>query len=192
MIYLIRHAQSMANVNKRCTSHASITLTEHGIVQAEQLAQQLPQAHRVFISPFLRTFQTAKPLLLRDHLKPEVFQIQEFSYLSDAKCQNTTLEERKPFVDKYWAYSNPDYQDAEDAESFTEFYQRVMSFSKILNGLKDIYQTQNLMVFSHGQFLTLLKLIVFQHRALSRDLMREFRDRMLHDPIKNAEFFIYS
>lgn len=192
MIYLIRHAQSLANVNARCTSHASIALTEHGILQAEQLTQQLPLADRVFISPFLRTFQTAKPLLLRDHLQPEVVEIQEFSYLSDAKCHNTTIEERKPFVDRYWAQANPDYKDAEDAESFKEFYHRVMDFAHILHCLKDDYQTQNLMVFSHGQFLTLFKLIAFEHQALSIGLMHKFRERMLHDPVKNTEFFIYS
>ncbi|MCU4413938.1 histidine phosphatase family protein [Acinetobacter sp. WU_MDCI_Axc73] len=192
MIYLIRHAQSVANVNGRSVSHASIELTEQGMLQAEQLAQQLPQAHRIFISPFLRTLQTARPLLLRDHLQPEVFEIQEFSYLSDAKCQNTTLEERKPFVDAYWAQANPNYRDAEDAESFVDFYQRVIDFTMELNRLRDRYQNQNLMVFSHGQFLTLFKLIAFEHRALSRDLMNEFRSRMLFEPVKNAEFFIYS
>ncbi|MCU4483089.1 histidine phosphatase family protein [Acinetobacter ursingii] len=192
MIYLIRHAQSIANINGRAASHASIDLTDYGHQQAESLAKQLPIADRIFISPFIRTLQTAQPIVQRDGVQPEVLEIQEFSYLSDARCQNTTLEERKPFVDAYWAQANPDYKDAEDAESFAEFYQRVMDFSGILSGLRDHYQVKNLMVFSHGQFLTLFKLIVFEHRALSTDLMHKFRDQMIHHSIKNAEFFIYS
>ncbi|MFV8192441.1 histidine phosphatase family protein [Acinetobacter soli] len=192
MIYLIRHAQSKANVNLRCTSHANIELTEQGKLQSEQLAIKLPHADRIFISSFTRTLQTAKPLAVRDQLNPEVFDIHEFSYLSDFKCQNTTLEERKPFVDAYWTLADPYYKDAEDAESFAEFYQRVENFSGLLNDLKYLYQVKKLMIFSHGQFLTLLKLIAFEHQELSKNLMNEFRKRTIDNPIQNTDFFIYA
>ena len=94
-IYLIRHAQSLGNVNGKTESHASIPLTEYGHKQAQKLVDVLPPAKQIFISPFLRTRLTAEPILLRDQITPQVLDIQEFSYLSDTRCKNTTLEERK-------------------------------------------------------------------------------------------------
>ena len=85
-IYLIRHAESVGNVNGRTSSHSSIELTEAGHEQAQKLATQLPFADHVYISSFLRTKQTAQPILERDQLDPEIFAIEEFSYLSDLRC----------------------------------------------------------------------------------------------------------
>lgn len=38
-IYLIRHAQSLGNVNGRTESHASIPLTDLGHLQAQKLTE---------------------------------------------------------------------------------------------------------------------------------------------------------
>lgn len=62
-IYLIRHAQSLGNVNGKTESHASIPLTEFGHEQAQKLVDVLPPAKQIFISPFLRTRLTAEPIL---------------------------------------------------------------------------------------------------------------------------------
>lgn len=191
MIYLIRHAQSVGNANGRTRSHASIELTDEGKQQAQALALTLPHADRILISPFLRTLQTAEPTLLRDQIEPEVMNIEEFSYLSDTKFQNTTLDERMPYVKRYWSDAEIDYLDADDAESFRTFYARVQAFIIFLDKAKSNYTQKNMLVFTHGQFLTLFKLIAYDQRALSKELMQDFRQRMLEHPIKNAEFFIY-
>lgn len=191
MIYLIRHAQSVGNANGRTRSHASIELTDEGKQQAQALTLTLPHADRILISPFLRTLQTAEPTLLRDQIKPEVMNIEEFSYLSDTKFQNTTLDERMPYVKSYWSDAEIDYLDADDAESFRTFYARVQDFIIFLDKAKSNYTQKNMLVFTHGQFLTLFKLIAYDQRALSKELMQDFRQRMLEHPIKNAEFFIY-
>lgn len=191
MIYLIRHAQSVGNANGRTRSHASIELTDEGKQQAQALTLTLPHADRILISPFLRTLQTAEPTLLRDQIKPEVMNIEEFSYLSDTKFQNTTLDERMPYVKRYWSDAEIDYLDADDAESFRTFYARVQDFIIFLDKAKSNYTQKNMLVFTHGQFLTLFKLIAYDQRALSKELMQDFRQRMLEHPIKNAEFCIY-
>ncbi|MDQ9008887.1 histidine phosphatase family protein [Acinetobacter gerneri] len=190
-IYLIRHAQSLGNVNGRTESHASIPLTDLGHLQAQKLTELLPKADRVFISAFIRTRLTAEPILQRDHLSAEILDIQEFSYLSDARCKNTTLEERKPWVDAYWQSAEVDLVTSDGAESFAAFYQRVEALIERLDGLKAEYQNQNLLVFSHGQFLQLFKMITEQKRELSSELMRDFRYAILNHQIGNAEFFIY-
>ena len=190
-IYLIRHAQSVGNIDGQTDSHANIELTELGHQQAEKLAEVLPQANKIMISPYLRTLQTAQPLLNRDGLEAEILSIQEFSYLSDLKCKGTTLSQRKPWVDAYWQGLDVDYLDEEDAETFRNFYQRVQALRHLLKTIQADYQTEYLMIFSHGQFPQLFKMLSEKDSALSADLMHEFRQNMLHQPIENTEFMIY-
>lgn len=190
-IYLIRHAQSVGNIDGQTESHASIALTDLGHQQAQQLTQVLPQAHHVIISPFLRTLQTAQPILDRDRLEPEILPIEEFSYLSDLKCKGTTLSQRKPWVDAYWQNLDMDYIDAPDAESFRHVYLRVEALFTFLDREKQHYRDQNLMVFSHGQFLQLFKMLQENPQPISTELMQQFRQNMLNQPIKNTEFFTY-
>lgn len=191
-IYLIRHAESMGNINGRTASHASIELTDLGHEQARKLVTQLPCADHVYISAFKRTQQTAQPLLDRDQLVAKIYAIQEFSYLSDLRCQNTTLEERKPWVDRYWSRLDVNYLDGTDAESFHTFYQRVLSFRQHLLAIRSDFIDRNLMVFSHGQFLKLFNMLNEQERVLSASLMSDFRAQMLHHPIQNTEYFIFN
>ena len=191
-IYLIRHAESMGNINERTASHASIELTDLGHEQARKLVIQLPCADHVYISAFKRTQQTAQPLLDRDQLVAKIYAIEEFSYLSDLRCQNTTLEERKPWVDRYWSRVDVDYLDGTDAESFRAFYQRVLSFRQHLLAIQSDFIDRNLMVFSHGQFLKLFNMLNEQERVLSASLMSDFRYEILHHPIQNTEYFIFN
>jgi len=62
-IFLIRHAESEANINGKTLSHASIALSEHGHNQAQTLCSKLPEINHVIVSQYLRTHQTAAPLL---------------------------------------------------------------------------------------------------------------------------------
>ena len=47
------------------------------------------------------------------------------------------------------------------------------------------------MVFSHGQFLQLFKMLQENPQPISTELMQQFRQNMLNQPIKNTEFFTY-
>ncbi len=190
-IYLIRHAQSVGNVNGRTASHAEIELTEYGHEQAEQLTQTLPLAKRVITSSFLRTAQTAAPILKRDQCKVDVFEIEEFSYLSDQQCKNTTLEERKPWVDAYWKMADVELISSKGAESFSQFYYRVMHFKDYLESVKSEYIEHNLLIFSHGQFLKLFQMQMKQCREVSPALMTDFRAQLLISPLANAAYFEY-
>lgn len=73
-VYLIRHAQSLNNALPEHKRVEDPGLTELGIQQAQQLAQWIVQLKltRLYVSPFLRTLQTAEPVAQATGLIPEV------------------------------------------------------------------------------------------------------------------------
>lgn len=62
-IYIIRHAESLANSGGRSLPDREIPLSETGQKQAENLIARLPAIPCIFTSEFLRTQQTATPYL---------------------------------------------------------------------------------------------------------------------------------
>lgn len=189
MIYFIRHAESEANINIKTQSHADICLSTHGEKQALALCTQLPKIDRIIVSTYLRTQQTALPLAQKYHLNLEVNPlIHEFSYLSVRKCVNTNMQERKAWANDYWQKMAVDYQDADDAESFIQLYQRVALFIQDLKHLsQQDAQQRNIAIFSHGQFLKLLMMQLQQHQTCSSFLMQQFHEQLLNHPIANTQ-----
>ncbi|QNW93565.1 histidine phosphatase family protein [Acinetobacter seifertii] len=191
-IFLIRHAESEANINGKTLSHASIALSEHGHKQAQALCSKLPTIDHVIVSQYLRTHQTAAPLLEKYNLTFEVDEhLHEFSYLSERKCANTNMDDRKAWVNAYWEKMDYQHKDADDAESFEDLYIRVQAFHEKLKILTETYAQKNLAVFSHGQFLQLLMMQIQQPQPLSKDLMQQFRYNLVYQPIRNTQFFTY-
>lgn len=79
----------------------------------------------------------------------ETWPIHEFTYLEPARCANTTVEQRRVWVDVYWSRSDPTYVDGVGAESFRDFIHRAQSF---LDRLAK-HPAQDIAVFSHGQVI---------------------------------------
>ncbi len=191
-IFLIRHAESEANINGKTLSHALITLSENGHKQAQALCSQLPKIDHVIVSRYLRTHQTAAPLLEKYNLTLEIDEhVHEFSYLSERKCANTNMDDRKAWVNTYWEKMDYQHRDADDAESFEDLYIRVQAFHEKLKALTENYVQKNLAVFSHGQFLQLLMMQIQQPQPLSKELMRQFRFNLINQPIGNTQIFTY-
>ena len=186
-IFLVRHAESEANINGKTLSHASIALSEHGHKQAQDLCSKLPRIDHVIVSQYLRTQQTAAPILEKYNLTFEVDEhLHEFSYLSERKCANTNLNDRKAWVNAYWEKMDCQHRDADDAESFEDLYLRVQAFHEKLKALAVNYAEKNLAVFSHGQFLQLLIMHIQQPRPLTKELMQQFRADLVRQPIRNT------
>ena len=191
-IFLIRHAESEANINGKTLSHASIALSENGYIQAQTLCSTLPKIDHVMVSKYLRTQQTAAPILEKYKLEFEVDEhLHEFSYLSEHKCANTNLNDRKTWVNGYWDKMDYQHRDADDAESFEGLYLRVQTFHDKLKTVAESYAEKNLAVFSHGQFLQLLIMQIQQPRQLTKELMQQFRSNLVRQPIRNTEVFTY-
>ncbi|MCK9554966.1 histidine phosphatase family protein [bacterium] len=186
-IWLIRHAESESNIGVATSDPASIKLTETGFKQAELLASNIPKAPDLIVtSSYIRTKQTAGPVIAKfSHIPSEEWDTHEFTYLSPAKCQNTTPKERFPMVKGYWDKSDNDYCDGPGAESFRDFFNRVHNTIKKTKERKE----QTIALFSHKQFISgMLWVLQKGISELHKGSMSEFRAFIRANDVKNAGF----
>jgi broad specificity phosphatase PhoE len=152
----------------------TIPLTRKGVEQALRLAHSFMRAPTLIVtSPFTRTQQSARPTIERfPAVRQEQWQVQEFSYLSPARYRDTTIADRKPFVEAYWSTCDPHYIDGEGAESFADFIRRV---DQAIGGLWSC-QSEFVAVFGHGLFLrALIWRMLFGARPVNPGAMSAFR-----------------
>lgn len=150
-VRLIRHSESAANAGEASRDHTSIPLTTRGVEQAHLVAQSFNHAPALIVtSPFSRAQETAMSTVAAFPTTPfEIWPIHEFTYLEPARCANTTVAQRRDWVEAYWAKSDPAFTDGAGAESFLDFICRAQSF---LDQLAK-HPAQDIAVFSHGQFI---------------------------------------
>ncbi|MEP6925060.1 MAG: histidine phosphatase family protein [Pyrinomonadaceae bacterium] len=171
-IWLIRHAESEANAGLRTSVPAEVALTTRGMAQAKIVAALFDQAPPVIIiSPYLRTRQTAEPLLEKfPKVNVETWAMQEFTYLSVASTRDSTFAERKPLVDAFWARSDPAYCDGKGAESFASFWRRAKdAIDKIVTGAPD-----KTVIFCHAQFARAMLWQMLVAQDATAEVMRAF------------------
>jgi len=149
MLWLIRHGESMSNAGKPTASPSSIELTENGKRQAAALAKRTNNKPDLIIySPYIRAYMTAKPMMDKfPDVPTKEMSVYEFTYLSPRTCRNTTAEQRRPRVLKYWKRNDPDYVDGDDAESFNDLLNRVKDLLAITHNGRLV------MVFTHEMFI---------------------------------------
>lgn len=186
MLYFIRHAESLANTGGTTPDAAHIPLTEQGWQQAEALLDRFSQVDQIIVSPYLRTQQTAEPLLQRTGLTAQVWPIEEFHYLSSIKYANTSVEARQPMVEQYWHNADIHYCDGEDAESFVDFYQRIRHMLRHCYMRDEQYPDQTILVFTHGRVMQMLRLLITNPQPVSRQLMQQFLAWEAQEPIWNT------
>lgn len=152
-LYLIRHAQSQANVGGKVLPDWQIPLTEVGLQQALQLARQweiVPSA--LYCSQLLRTQQTAQPLAEKYQLTVQILpELNEFSYLSLEKIQQMTLQQRQDTARQFWQTAQPHEHDAPNCDSFADFSQRVDDFYQQIPRF-----SHNSVVVTHGIWIARL------------------------------------
>lgn len=184
-IRLIRHGESAANAGAATHDHASIPLTPKGIEQAKQVARSFMQAPALIVtSPFSRAQATAG---LTASVFPSVltqtWPIEEFTYLAPARCVNTTVAQRRGWVEAYWNRADPAYIDGVGAESFLAFVSRAQSF---LDRLAQ-HSMHNIVVFSHGQFITAVAwLLERKPQCLDGQAMADWREYEIANPVPNC------
>jgi broad specificity phosphatase PhoE len=102
-VRFIRHGESAANAGNASSDPALIPLTDHGLAQARSVAESFKVAPDLIVmSAFERAQDTALPTSQRFPERPvEIWLVEEFTYLSPAKCANTTAADRKPWVESY-------------------------------------------------------------------------------------------
>lgn len=150
-VRLIRHGESVANAGEASLDHTTIPLTAKGIEQARLVASSFTQAPDLIVaSPFSRARSTAMATVSNFAATPlEIWPVHEFTYLEPARCVNTTVAQRRAWVEAYWSRSDPAFRDGAGAESFLDFVSRAQS---LLDRLAD-HPAQDIAVFSHGQLI---------------------------------------
>lgn len=194
-IYLIRHAQSAANAGKTSDTvthpNANIPITELGQQQAEQLSiwlrQNIENVHEIFVSPYLRTQQTAAPYVQAMNMQPTILpDLHEFNYLSFANIQGKTFQDVKTQSERYWALNDVDFRDGDDCDSFASFFQQISDVRQYFATKDDgVY-----VVFGHGFWIGVLlwQLIGRYADSLTMTKFREFE--LLVRP-KNTDVYLW-
>lgn len=184
-VLVVRHAQSAANVGQRTRDPASIAITDLGRAQAERLAASVGFAPtRIITSSFVRTHQTAEPLMLRfQQLVREEWNIHELTYLSPSRFVDSSPEERRPFVDEFWRAADPHRVDGDGAESIAQFVGRV---SAALTSMRDEIASDSIVV-THGQVMqTMLYLLGGHPIPSTRAQTIDYRKITTGTPIANT------
>lgn len=171
-IWWIRHGESDSNAGARTASAAAPVLTERGWQQARALLQALDRAPDLVVtSPFIRTQQSAQPLLERfPGVRQEEWPIQEFTELSFANRNHTSGLERLPLLEEYWSRLDPDYLDGEGAETFRNLMARVEETVGRMRRLEGFT-----LLFGHGLFMrALLWWLLAQPERIDGAAMRRY------------------
>lgn len=187
-VWLIRHAESTANAGAATYSPEVIPLTEKGLAQAQSVADQISKRpDLIVVSPFLRSKQTAAPLIARSRDVPvEEWNVQEFTYLAPERCHNTTLTERKPLVDAYWSRNDPNYCDGAGAESFADLMTRAQATLTQIKKPEDKF----VVVISHGQFIrAAIWLLLHEMEEMKIETMAAFHCFLEAVSVPNAAIF---
>lgn len=184
-VRLIRHGESAANAGEASSDHASIPLTPKGVEQAHLVARVFAQAPDLIVaSPFSRAQATAMQTVAAFPSVPfEIWPIHEFTYLEPARCINTTVAQRRAWVEEYWAKSDPAFTDGEGAESFLDFISRAQSF---LDRIAE-HPAQEVAVFSHGQLINAVAwLIECRPQKIDGQAMAEWREYEITNHVPNC------
>jgi 2,3-bisphosphoglycerate-dependent phosphoglycerate mutase len=197
LVWLIRHGTSQANAGKATDHPQSIELTDLGREQARHIAEhfsnKMPRdaAKTIIVSPYVRTLHTAQPLI--DQLRQshqsvdvQVWPIQEFTYLSPARCRGTTAAQRQDWAEEYWQRADPDWDDGDGAETYRHLMQRVNDFSARLVSQVASGSGQ-ILVFGHGMFFKAFVLGLEYGTMATPEAMRRYRQLESADPIHNAQ-----
>ncbi|WP_460421751.1 histidine phosphatase family protein [Pseudomonas sp. ZL2] len=182
---LIRHGESAANAGEASRDHASIPLTQKGVEQAQRVARSFTQAPQLIVaSPFSRAQATAKATATAFPAAAfETWPVQEFTYLEPARCANTTVTQRRNWVEAYWAKSDPALRDGVGAESFLDFVSRAKVFLDRLAA----HPAEDIAVFSHGQFINaVVWLLERKPTEIDGRAMTEWREYEIANPVPNG------
>ena len=172
-ILIVRHAQSAANAGGRTSDPATIPITGTGLRQAQCVAALVAEKPSLIaVSRYLRTSQTAAPLVLRYPGVPvEEWRIEEFTYLDAITCAGTTYAERKVLRDAYWSRCDPLWVDGPGCECFVDFVSRVRNLEHALSVRNP---DETVVVFTHG--LVMRTLLWLQQHPAGQVVDAEMKD----------------
>ena len=144
-LYIVRHGQTEANVNRLFNGRNQKDLTDFGIEQAERLASQLKnlKIDLIFCSPLKRTIHTASILNVNK------LEITTDDRLIERDFGSFTLKSVELIKDKSKLY-NLKENEIEEVESYKSIYDRISNF---IEEIKENYYDKNILVVTHGDIV---------------------------------------
>ncbi|MDB5188646.1 MAG: histidine phosphatase family protein [Candidatus Nomurabacteria bacterium] len=190
-VLLIRHAESIANSGEASSDPRSIPLSQAGHRQSEELTKKiLTCPDLIVLSRYLRTHQTAQPLLnVFPQARLEIWDnAHEFTYLDQSCCIGMNAAQRKPLIEEYWSRNDTNYCDGGNAETFLDFLMRA---ANCMNGIRSRKESE-ILLFSHGQLILaaimLLERGSFPMSKIDQyNFMESFREQSRSRTPKNTE-----
>lgn len=173
-LYIVRHGESLSNVAKSVSDDATL-LSENGKKQAKEAQQYFLtiDLKSIYSSPLARAIETAKIIASpHNHLE-----IQQSNLLKDKKDASSLVGVSKEKIP--WDYikqhrNDPDWRH-EDAESFNDIKQRVISTLELMDKYKE---EDNVLIVSHNSFIKYLVLYIILGDQFTPENFYKFSDRM--------------
>jgi 2,3-bisphosphoglycerate-dependent phosphoglycerate mutase len=128
-VLFIRHGETDWNRIKRIQGHIDIPLSEHGLLQAEQLAARLSheKLDAVYSSDLQRAMQTARPFADALGLDLNLTEgLRERFYGAFQGLDSDEINEKFPAEYVEWQTRDPGFAPPGDGESQRVFYHRVL------------------------------------------------------------------
>jgi len=175
--WMIRHAESQANAGEKTKDQLSTYCSETGHHEAKLLKEKLEKERKpelIVHSSYPITFDTLAPYYSDNKDIPkEIWDVHEFSYLSQVRYSNTTFEERKAPKNKYWKNNDPHYRDGDGAESYLDLLHRVEKMLRMILERKE----NRIWVFTHGQFMKAVVCLLMSEGLTKQEPdMKKFKD----------------
>lgn len=150
-LYLVRHGQTVGNLQGRYTGAYDDELSQYGISEIERAKRLIKNVSfdKVYSSNRKRTMDSAKILVDNEIISDCRLNERNFGIFENKTykeiCENFPIEE-KAWVEDWIDYKIP------DGESVKEVYERVAKFIKMLE--KEDYK--NCLVVTHGGIIRLI------------------------------------
>jgi broad specificity phosphatase PhoE len=183
-VWFIRHGESTSNAGEVAVDRGSTVLTELGQEQARNVSLKIDQRpDMIVVTPYIRTQQTAQPLRERYPDVPcEIWDLYEFSALSEDNYVNRTWTQRTPMMHAYWKRNDPASVDGTGAESFLAMTGRISAGLSRLRERKEKF----IVVFAHGYIIQTMRLMLGKPGVSMKSLMKSVPYYMEHSPIDNG------
>jgi len=191
-ITFIRHAQSEANTGGVSKPNPIIELSPLGQQQALELVTKISQKPaRVYVSEFLRTHQTAAPILDQFSLQPVILPcLNEFNVFGFDIIEGMTGAQRLPLAKRYWKACDPDTSFGLGAQSFNEFCSQVRDFITLFTQGELV---DNSLVFGHGMWFSVFSWLQetnITHSVSSTEMKEFFSYLREHHPANCSQHIL--
>lgn len=149
VIYLVRHAQALGNINHTFQGRTDAPLTELGLRQLDELAERFKDVKldALYSSPLIRAYQTAQAINRYHNLEIKkldgIIEINGGSFEGVPWCE---MHERFPKEIDLWENHHEDFA-ISDGESMRQVYDRMV---KSMAAIAKMNSGKTVAVASHG------------------------------------------